>query len=443
MTAAIPPTMTVEGFLKAVLRSGLFDQPQLDALLPVVPPAQRDTAKALADYLVRNGWLSRYQAQKLLKGAAIGLVLGPYQILAPIGKGGMGVVYLARDKRGDQLTALKVLAPHKAEGRMLARFQREMEISQKVDHAHIALTYEVGKYHGAYFIAMEYIPGKNLFHLVTDEGPLRTPRAARLFAEVASGLDHAHERGLVHRDLKPSNLIVTPHDHAKVLDLGLALIQGETVLDPAVVGGQGYIVGSMDYIAPEQTTDPTKVDRRCDVYGLGCTLYFAVSGKPPFPGGTNADKIHCHRTQEPVPLLHLNSELPPAFVQIVRKMMAKDPARRYATAKAVEADLRAWAAGEPVQPMDNPDDVDFLESVAVLQAAESPTDVSFTNLGIVNWKEATADTEEPPAEPGTPWWKKWREKRPAWWVIALVAGLGMLLVVELILVVYAAASLGR
>ena len=443
MSAANPPAMTVEGFLKAILRSGLFDQPQLDAVLAAAPAGQRENAKTLADYMVRNGWLSRYQAKKLLKGAAIGLVLGPYQILAPIGKGGMGVVYLARDRRGDQLAALKILAPHKAEGRMLARFQREMEISQKVDHAHIALTYEVGKYHGAHFIAMEYIPGKNLFHLVTQEGPLRTPRAARLFAEVASGLEHAHERGLVHRDLKPSNVIVTPHDHAKVLDLGLALIQGETVLDPAVVGGQGYIVGSMDYIAPEQTADPTKVDRRCDVYGLGCTLYFAVSGKPPFPGGTNADKIHCHRTQEPVPLLHLNPALPPAFVQIVRKMMAKDPDRRYLTAKAVEADLRAWAAGEPVQPLDNPDDLDFLESVAVLQAAESPTDISLTNLGIVNWKEATSEAEEPPAGTGTPWWKKsWNEK-PAWWVIALLTGLSLLLAVEVVLVVLAILSGGK
>jgi eukaryotic-like serine/threonine-protein kinase len=443
MTAANPPQTSVEGFLKAVLRSGLFDQPQLDAVLAVVPPGQRETAKTLADYLVRNGWLSRYQAKKLLQGAAIGLVLGPYQVLAPIGKGGMGVVYLARDRRNDRLTALKVLAPHKAEGRRLARFQREMEISQKVNHPHIALTYEVGKYHGAHFIAMEYIPGKNLFHLVTEQGPLRTSRAARLFAEVASGLDHAHEQGLIHRDLKPSNLIVTPHDHAKVLDLGLALIQGEEVVDPAVVGGQGYIVGSMDYIAPEQTADPTKVDRRCDVYGLGCVLYFAVSGKPPFPGGTNADKIHCHRTQEPVPLLHLNPELPPAFVQIVRKMTAKDPARRYPTAKAVEADLRAWAAGEPVQPLDNPDDADFLESVAVLQAAESATDVSFTNLGIVNWKEATAEPDEPPDGAEAPWWKVWRKKRPVWWVVVLLAGLGVVLLVELALVVYAVASLGR
>ncbi len=435
MAAANPPPMTVEGFFKAVLRSGLFDQPHLDVVLAGVPADQRESAQTLADYLVRKGKLSRYQAKKLLQGAAVGLVLGPYQVLAPIGKGGMGVVYLARDQRSDRLAALKVLAPHKAEGRVLARFLREMDISQKVNDPHIALTYEVGKYHGAHFIAMEYIPGKNLFHLVTDEGPLRTARAARLFAEVAAGLDHAHEKGLIHRDLKPSNIIVTPHDHAKILDLGLALIQGETVLDPAVVGGQGYIVGSMDYIAPEQTTDASKVDRRCDIYGLGCVLYFAVSGKPPFPGGTNIDKIHCHRTQEPVPLLHLNPALPPAFVQIVRKMTAKDPARRYLTAKAVEADLRAWAAGEPVQPLDDPEDADFLESVAVLQAAESPTDVSFTNLGIENWMEATAEAAEAPAG----WWKK----RPVWWVIALLAGLGVLLLIELILAVWAAAPLQK
>src|SRR5262249_50028311 len=160
------------------------------------------------------------------------------------------------------------------------------------------LTYDSGQYDGAHFIAMEYIPGQNLFRLVTGEGPLRTARAARLFAEAASGLHHAHERGLVHRDLKPSNIMITPHDHAKVLDLGVGFMGGKEVGDPAVVGGGGYIVGWMDYTAPEQTTDATNVARRTDIYGLGCCLYFAVSGKPPFPGGTRADKMHCHRTQE-------------------------------------------------------------------------------------------------------------------------------------------------
>jgi serine/threonine protein kinase len=415
--------LSVEEFLKTVLRSGLLDRHRLDAVLAAATPGQRETAQALADYMVRNGRLSRYQARKLLRGAFAGLLLGPYQVLAPIGKGGMGVVYLARDERDGRLAALKVLSPHKAEGRMLARFRREMQISRKVSHPNVALTYDSGEYNGAHYIAMEYIPGKNLYRLVTGEGPLRTARAARLFAEVASGLHHAHDIGLIHRDLKPSNIMVTPHDHAKVLDLGLAIIQGEKVVDPAITGGQGYIVGSMDYIAPEQTNDAVKVDRRSDVYGLGCCLYFAVSGKPPFPGGTNADKIHCHRTQEPVPLLHLNPQLPPAFVQIVRRMMAKDPARRYQTAQAVADDLRAWAAGEAVQPMDNPEDADFLEAVAVLQAAEPSTDFTLTNLGVVDWKKAVAEDAAAPAQ---------AEKRPAVWLIALLGGLGLLLILEVV-----------
>ncbi len=422
MTEAAAPTL--EDFVKTVLRSGLLDRRRLDAALAAAPPGQRETAQGLADFLVRNGRLSRYQAQKLLKGTFLGLILGPYQVLAPIGKGGMGMVYLARDYRVGQLAALKVLSPSKAEGRMLARFRREMEISLKVDHPNVALTYESGEFHGAHFIAMEYIPGKTLYRLVQAEGPLRTARAARLFAEVASGLHHAHEQGLVHRDLKPSNIMVTPHDHAKALDLGLAIIQGEEVTDPSIVGGHGYIVGSMDYIAPEQTADATKVDRRADVYGLGCTLYFAVSGKPPFPGGSNVDKIHCHRTQEPVPLLHLNPSLPPPFVQIVRRMMAKEPARRYPTAKAVEDDLRAFAAGETVQPLDNPEDSAFLESVAVLQAAEPPTDVALTNLGVVDWKEATGqDAAAPPDSP-----HRRRRRRQTVWLIAALAGLGVVLV---------------
>ena len=316
---------------------------------------------------------------------------------------------------------------------MLARFRREMEISRKVDHPNIALTYDSGEYHGAYFIAMQYIPGKNLFRLVQAEGPLRTARAARLFAEVASGLHHAHEQGLVHRDLKPSNIMVTPHDHAKVLDLGLAIIQGEEVQDPAVVGGRGYIVGSMDYIAPEQTADAVKVDRRADVYGLGCCLYFAVSGKPPFPGGTNVDKIHCHRTQEPVPLLHLNPSLPPAFVQIVRQMTAKDPARRYPTARAVEDDLRAWAAGETVQPPDDPAGL-RLPGGGGRAAGRRTLDGRDVHEPRHRGLEAGHGRGRGPAGPP-------RNGRPVW-LIALLAGLGLLLIVEVVAAVVVGLTAG-
>src|SRR5439155_512107 len=119
---------------------------------------------------------------------------------------------------------------------------------------------------------------------------------------IATALDHAHGEGVIHRDLKPSNVMITPNDHAKVLDLGLAMMHGEVVEDAMVVGGQGYIVGSMDYIAPEQTLDAAKVDGRCDLYALGCTLYFALSGRAPFPGGTSREKIQRHRSARPTPI---------------------------------------------------------------------------------------------------------------------------------------------
>jgi serine/threonine protein kinase len=441
MTAPSPPPKdvappTVEVFLNTVFRSGLMKEAELKAAYKAAPKDQRRDARKLADFLVRTGRLSRFQATKLLKGVCVGLVLGPYQVLAPIGKGGMGTVYMARDERTGRLAALKVLSPKKArdQARMVARFRREMELSRRVTHPHVALTYEAGQLRGVYFIAMEYIPGKTLYRLIADEGPLRTARAARLFAEAAAGLHHAHEQGLVHRDLKPSNLMVTPHDRVKVLDLGLALIQGEEIDDPAITGGRGYIVGSMDYIAPEQTADASKVDRRSDIYGLGCTLYYALTGQPPFPGGTNVDKIHCHRTEEPVPLVKLNPALPPEFAQIVRKMTAKDPARRYQTAREVEEDLRAWAAGEAVLPLDRPEDTEFLQAVAVLQAAEPSTEVSLTNLGIVDWKQATAaggHGDGPDAR---------RRRLLPLWLLGIAGVLAVLLVVELILLAVAAAG---
>ncbi len=157
-----------------------------------------------------------------------------------------------------------------------------------------------------------------------------------------------------------------------------------------------------------------------------------MSGKPPFPGGTNVDKIYCHRTQEPVPLLHLNPRLPLPFVHIVGKMMAKDPAQRYPTARAVEDDLRAWAAGDAVQPPDDPEGADFLEAVAVLQAAEPPTDVTFTNLGIVDWCRPRPRIRR---RNRGGWWKQW--KRPPLWLLAAAAALAALLLLEFILVVVA------
>jgi serine/threonine protein kinase len=282
-----------------------------------------------------------------------------------------------------------------------------------------------------------------------DEGPLAVPRAARLFAEVAAGLDHAHGQGLVHRDLKPSNVLVTPHDHAKVLDLGLALIQGEKDGSRDVVGGQGYVVGTMDYIAPEQTADATKVDARSDIYSLGCTLYFALSGRPPFPGGTSIEKIQRHRREEPTPLLELRPALPGGFAELVARMMAKDPARRPPSAAAVREELRGWYTDDTVLPLDRPEDPAYREAVEALQTVEPSTDYSLTDIAIPTVVPVQAAEEAPAPRPGPvrrtrpgPVRKRRRGRGaglPAWaWV-----GLGGLLATAVLLAAWLALWLGR
>jgi serine/threonine protein kinase len=375
-----PRMPAVDTFLKSVIRSGLLDSEQLESAMRAAPPDCQAASEAFAEHLVKAGKLSRYQAQKLLQGAVVGLVLGPFQILSPLGKGGMGTVYLARDSRDLRLVALKILPPKKAreQERHLARFQREMDLSQRVSHPHLAQTLETGVIQDVNYIAIEYIPGRNLYRLVMQEGPLNVPRAARLFAEVANGLDHAHLRGLIHRDLKPSNVMITPNDHVKVLDLGLALIQGELATDRTVVGGQGYVVGTMDYIAPEQADDAAKVDARSDIYSLGCVLYFALTGRPPFPGGDTRQKITRHRTEEPIPITQLNPSIPTAFAKFLGRLMAKKPEDRPASCDAVRAELLKWTTGEPVPPMDRVGDTNYRQAVQQLETQN-------------NWPDLTAD----------------------------------------------------
>jgi serine/threonine protein kinase len=393
----------VDDFLKTVLRSGLLDREQLQEVLRTAPREQRDNPEVVASHLVKTGKLTRFQSRKLLQGTPLGLILGPFEVLAPLGKGGMGTVYLARDRRSFQLVALKVLPPKRAreEERVLARFQREMDMCQRVAHPNIAWTCDVGKAQNVHYIAMEYIPGRSLSRLVNGDGPLPVPRAARLLAEVAAALDHAHHQGIIHRDLKPSNIMVTPNDHAKLLDLGLALVRGETGSAREVVGGQGYVLGTMDYISPEQADDPTQVDARSDLYSLGCTLYYTITGRPPFPGGTSAEKIQRHQTEEPTPIPQLNPAVPAGFVGVVRKLMAKNPAQRPAAASAVREELLSWAGGETILPMDRPEDLGYREAVERIQNAEPSGELSGEVIPAGSTPPpAPSGTEEPPPLPG-------------------------------------------
>lgn len=372
MTTLDDASPEVLQFLRGIERSGLVPPDPLRTALATAPTM--GTPTDLAQYLVSANLLTDYQARKLLRGAWQGLTLGPYHILAPLGRGGMGVVYLARDTAADRLVALKILSPKRAraEHRMLARFQREMDLARRVRDPHLTETHDAGVIQGVYYIAMEYIRGMSLLRQVLDQGPLLVPRAARFFAEVAVGLAHAHQQGLVHRDLKPSNIMVTPNGHAKILDMGLALsLDEELPTDKSIVGGVGYVVGTMDYIAPEQTEDPTGVDARADLYALGCTMYFALTGRPPFPGGTSLQKIKRHRQEYPAFLTEVNPTVPNDFALIVQRLMEKQRDRRYQSAEEVRSVLSQWTTGDVELPMDVSANVSAEQTVREIETSHA------------------------------------------------------------------------
>ncbi len=358
----MPPTadrrpLTVAAFEATVVRSRLVDP---DRLLRLSAAARADatlSAEEFAGQLVAAGELTRFQAEKLLAGFWQGLAVGPYRILCPVGRGGMGIVYLAhrlRPKKPPRLLAVKLLSPKRAadEPRTLARFVREMDIGRALPpHPHLTRTLEAGLHDGIHVLAMEYVPGPTARQLVADGGPLPVNRAARVFADAANGLLALHQTGYVHRDLKPSNIVVTTGDRAKVLDFGFALRRGETPTDdPSILGGQGYTLGTMDFLPPEQAADAVAVGAETDVYSLGCSLYFAVSGRNPFPDGTAREKMRMHRTMEPLPLTTLVPGLHDDFARLVRWMTAKRPEHRPQSMDVVARELDRWADPVPKLP---------------------------------------------------------------------------------------------
>ncbi len=359
----IPPTETESvrhsRFFDALTRSGLVAVAALETLAETTA-----TADEQAERLVASGQLTRFQADKLLRGQWQGLLLGTYRILSPLGRGGMGIVYLAKSvstlgsTTAKPLVALKILSPKKARDdlRTRIRFEREMAIGRIIPaHPHIATVFDTGEVKGVAFIAMEYVTGSTVKEIVEKNGPLSVSHAAQLFRDIASALQISHDAGLIHRDLKPSNVMIAADGTAKLLDFGFALRIGEPLpSDPTILGGPGYVLGTMDYIAPEQAIDSTAVTAQSDLYSLGATLYYALSGCPPFPGGTSTQKLRWHRTEVPHPLRAICPGLPKEMADIVERLMSKRPEDRYADAKEVYAaldrhanDLAVTVATEP------------------------------------------------------------------------------------------------
>ncbi len=319
---------------------------------------------ALAQELMKRGWLTAYQANHILQGRGAELVLGPYLLLERLGEGGMGEVFKARHQLMNRTVAIKVIRKERlAHPQAVERFHREIRMAAQLDHPHLVRAHDASQVGDTHFLVMEYAEGTDVHRLVQKSGPLSVGQACLYIRQAALGLQHAHERGLVHRDIKPSNLQVTAEGRTvKVLDMGLARSQApeETVRGRPELTQACSIMGTPDFIAPEQIADPRKVDVRADIYSLGCTFYFMLAGRPPFPEGAWEEKLVAHRKVEPQPIEQLRSDVPAGVGAILRRMMAKRPEDRYSAPAAVADALTPFcgmsgsAAVPAAPPVDHP-----------------------------------------------------------------------------------------
>jgi serine/threonine protein kinase len=355
-------------------RNQLLGHAQLETLA-------RDSAKyvscaQLTDELVAKGWLTKYQQSYLLSGQGDKLIIGPYRLIDVLGEGGMGMVFKGWHPRLDRYVALKLIRPQVLASRpeIVTRFHREARAIAQLHHPNVVLLYDADEVGGTHYIAMEYVDGVTLEKMVRQNGPLAVRQACDYVRQAALGLQHAAECGLVHRDIKPANILVTTKTAGvakrsssqlkrpalvtvrdrelaaegvangrgenawgvvKVLDMGLARLQEsleEADVDPLTpLTRAGALLGTPDFIAPEQARDARTVDIRADLYSLGCTFYYVLSGRPPFPGGNDVQKLIKHQTEKPYPLIDLRPHLPSFVNGLVERLMAKEAADRYQT----------------------------------------------------------------------------------------------------------------
>jgi serine/threonine protein kinase len=236
--------------------------------------------------------------------------------------------------------AVKVLPQHKSTPESINNFTREIRMQAKLDHPNLVRAYDAGRDGNVHYLVTEYVPGLDLRRLIRSQGSLTLQQAASVIMQAALGLDYAHQSGLIHRDVKPGNVLVTPAGVAKVSDLGLAGCIQEGEQDPRA----GRIVGTPDYLSPEQIRNPHEVTRATDIYSLGCTLYYAVTGKVPFPGGTAASKARRILEEHPLHPRQFSPDISEEFVEIIADMMEKDPGRRIQSAGEVAKRLEPWAS---------------------------------------------------------------------------------------------------
>jgi serine/threonine protein kinase len=314
--------------VKQLTDSGIVAQGKLAEFVP--PKANPTTVEELVAELVKNQHLTPFQAAQVKAGKAKSLVLGEYTILDKIGAGGMGQVFKALHRRMERVVAIKMLPPAMTkDAAALARFQREVVAAAKLRHPNIVAADDAGHANGVHFLVMEYVDGKDLSATVKKDGPMPVNKAVNYILQAARGLEFAHSEGVVHRDIKPANLLLDQKGVVKILDMGLARIEQADGGAQAELTGTGTIMGTVDYMSPEQAISTKSADARSDIYSLGISLYYLLSGKAAYAGDTAMEKLMAHQNQ-PIPSLQdVQATVSKQLDTIFKKMVAKAPGERY------------------------------------------------------------------------------------------------------------------
>jgi serine/threonine protein kinase len=348
----MPAPVNNDELLDLVRKSGVLEDKRLDAYLTKVAAANSIPPQPgqFAGKMVADGLLTHFQAEQFCQGKWRRFTIGRYKVLERLGAGGMGSVYLCEHKLMRRRVAVKVLPTAKADDpASLERFYREARAVAALDHPNIVRAYDIDQDEKLHFLVMEFVDGANFQEIIKRTGPMDVLRAAHYIRQAALGIQHAHETaGLVHRDIKPGNILVDRNGIVKILDMGLARFFHDQD-DILTKKYDENVLGTADYLAPEQALDSHAVDIRADIYSLGATFYFILTGKPPFAEGTVAQKLIWHQTRQPKSVRLQRPDVPEGLAAVIEKAMSKDPAHRYQTPMEVAETLAPWTQ-TPIPP---------------------------------------------------------------------------------------------
>jgi serine/threonine protein kinase/formylglycine-generating enzyme required for sulfatase activity len=411
--------VTLDQFVEHLTDSGLMSADEVSAFQDSLPDVPAD-GETLAKLLVRQKKLTKYQATAVYQGKIKHLKFGEYVVVDKIGKGGMGVVLKAHHRRMDRDVAVKVLpAKMMQDEDAEARFYREVQAAAKLTHPNVVHAYDAGEHDGLHYLIMEYVEGRDLAEIVHEHGPLPVEQAVECVRQAAQGLQYAHEEGIVHRDIKPGNLLLDKKGTVKILDMGLARLnvgglgEGEEK-QPEQLTQSGQIMGTVDYMAPEQAEDTRKADHRADIYALGCTLFRLVTGSPVYERDTVMRKLLAHREDEIPSMVQLRSDVPPRLTGVFQRMVAKNVDERFQSMTEVIAALEtafipAPQAARPAAPKKEESSnmalSAFFQHIGDGQVVTKPQTTAATPEETINRKLAAEDTgdsiaEVEPLQPG-------------------------------------------